>query len=245
MPFETPIPIRLAIQNVADGKYVLPAIQREFIWEPEQIELLFDSLLRGYPISSFLFWEVPRKQVNDWQFYKFLTHYHELNAKHNEPAKLSPDREVTAVLDGQQRLTALVISLTGSYASRLKNKHRSNLAAYPVKTLYIDLLHPADESEEQKYFAIEFLTADQATADTVRFWVPFPELFEKIKNVRDILMFMAMQRISGAPDAQREFAARTLGTIYEALNTQGNVNFFLEREADMEKVLQIFIRIAI
>jgi hypothetical protein len=61
MPFETPIPIRQAVQNVLDGKYVLPAIQREFIWEPEQIELLFDSLLRGYPISSFLFWEVPRQ----------------------------------------------------------------------------------------------------------------------------------------------------------------------------------------
>jgi hypothetical protein len=52
MPFETPIPIRQDVQNVLDGKYVLPAIQREFIWEPEQIELLFDSLLRGYPIRQ-------------------------------------------------------------------------------------------------------------------------------------------------------------------------------------------------
>src|SRR5450759_371814 len=82
MPFETPIPIRLAVQNVLDQKYVLPAIQREFIWEPHQIELLFDSLLRGYPISSFLFWEVPRNQIKDWQFYTFLTHYHEKNATH-------------------------------------------------------------------------------------------------------------------------------------------------------------------
>jgi uncharacterized protein with ParB-like and HNH nuclease domain len=106
LPFETPIPIRLAVQNVLDGKYVLPAIQREFIWEPEQIELLFDSLLRGYPMSSFLFWEVPAKQVSDWQFYKFLTHYHALNAKHNLPAQLIGRREVTAVLDGKQRLTA-------------------------------------------------------------------------------------------------------------------------------------------
>jgi len=78
--------------------------------------------------------------VKDWQFYKFLTHYHELNAKHNEPAQLTGDRDVTAVLDGQQRLTALSVALTGSYASRTKNKRRSNLAAYPVKKLYIDLL---------------------------------------------------------------------------------------------------------
>lgn len=243
MPFETPIPIRQAIQNILDGKYVLPAIQREFIWEPEQIELLFDSLLRGYPISSFLFWEVPRSQVNDWQFYRFLTHYHEYNARHNAPAQLTGDRDVTAVLDGQQRLTALVIALTGTYASRTKNKQRSNLAAYPVKKLYIDLLWPADDTDEQKFYAIRFLTTEEAAADTARFWVPFPELFSKIKNVSHVLMFMAMERISSAPQERRDFAARTLGMICETFNTLGNVNFFLEREADLDKVLQIFIRI--
>ena len=243
MPFETPIPIRVAVQNVLDGKYVLPAIQREFIWEPDQIELLFDSLLRGYPISSFLFWEVPAKQAKLWQFYKFLTHYHELNSKHNDPAQLNGERDVTAVLDGQQRLTALVIALTGSYAGRLKNKRRSNLAAYPVKKLYIDLLNRADETDEQKFYAIEFLTPEEVAADAARLWVSLPELFSKIKSVNDVLMFMAMERISGAPKEQREFAARTLGSLCEALNTLGNINFFLEREADLEKVLQIFIRI--
>jgi hypothetical protein len=150
---------------------------------------------------------------------------------------------VIAVLDGQQRLTALVVGLTGSYAGRLKNKRRSNLAAYPVKKLYIDLLNRADETDEQKFYAIAFLTLEEAAADTDRFWVSFPELYSKIKNVNDVLMFMAMERISGAPEKQREFAARTLGSICETVNTLGNVNFFLEREADLEKVLQIFIRI--
>ncbi|MEY9424934.1 uncharacterized protein with ParB-like and HNH nuclease domain [Bradyrhizobium ottawaense] len=243
MPFETPISIRQAVQNVLDGKYVLPAIQREFIWQPEQIELLFDSLLRGYPISSFLFWEVPRTQVNDWQFYKFLTHYHEYNARHNSRAQLSGDRDVTAVLDGQQRLTALLIGLTGTYASRTKNKQRSNLAAYPVKKLYIDLLGLADESDEQKFYAIRFLTEDEALSDEARFWVSFPELFTRIKNVGDVLMFMTMNRISSAPQEKRELAAQTLAKICESFNTLGNVNYFLEREADLEKVLQIFIRI--
>jgi transposase len=36
----------------------LPAIQREFVWRPDQIIQLFDSLLRRYPVGSFLFWEV-------------------------------------------------------------------------------------------------------------------------------------------------------------------------------------------
>lgn len=41
-----------------NSQYFLPAIQREFVWKQEQIVQLFDSILRGYPISSFLFWEL-------------------------------------------------------------------------------------------------------------------------------------------------------------------------------------------
>jgi catechol 2,3-dioxygenase-like lactoylglutathione lyase family enzyme len=42
----------------SEQKYFLPAIQREFVWKPEQIIELFDSIMRGYPISSFLFWQL-------------------------------------------------------------------------------------------------------------------------------------------------------------------------------------------
>ena len=58
MGFETPITISKAIGEIQSNKYLLPAIQREFVWSAEQIESLFDSLLRGYPIGSFLFWKV-------------------------------------------------------------------------------------------------------------------------------------------------------------------------------------------
>ena len=49
------------IKDVIDAinkDYFLPAIQREFVWEPAQIEKLFDSILGDYPIGSFLFWKV-------------------------------------------------------------------------------------------------------------------------------------------------------------------------------------------
>ncbi len=36
----------------------LPAIQREFVWQPEQICRLFDSLMQGYPFGTFLYWRV-------------------------------------------------------------------------------------------------------------------------------------------------------------------------------------------
>ena len=50
------------LQEIADWqlypektKVELPSIQRGFVWKPKQVEDLWDSLLRGYPIGSFLF----------------------------------------------------------------------------------------------------------------------------------------------------------------------------------------------
>ena len=243
MPFETPITIRQVVQNILDGKYVLPAIQREFVWDTVQIEMLFDSVLRGYPISSFLFWNIPERHAEQWQFYQFLMAYHEANARHNEPVKLGSGRDVTAVLDGQQRLTSLVIGLVGSYSYRLANKRRTNLSAYPERKLYIDLMQEADDVDGDKRYALRFLTADEAASDQKRWWVAMPELFKKVRSVSDVLTFMASEKISSAPASQREFAANTLGRLCECLNTDPAINFFLERDADLDKVLQIFIRI--
>ncbi len=243
MPFETPITIRQTVQNVLDGKYVLPSIQREFVWNTAQIEMLFDSILRGYPISSFLFWSIPEGHAGKWQFYRFLTAYHEALARHNEPAQLGSRQDVTAVLDGQQRLTSLVIGLAGTYACRLPNKRRSNLSAYPERKLYIDLMHPADESDGEKRYALRFLTAEEAGVDAERWWVAIPEIFKKMRCVADVLAFMTDEKISSAPKSQRDFAANTLARLCECFNTEPAINYFLEKDGDLDKVLQIFIRI--
>jgi len=50
----------------------LPAIQRKFVWSIDQIEVLFDSLIRGYPINSLMSWEVKdEKTKKDYRFYQF------------------------------------------------------------------------------------------------------------------------------------------------------------------------------
>ena len=78
MAYETPITISKAITNIQKKKYVLPAIQREFVWDNNQIEMLFDSLMRDYPIGTFLFWKVERENISDFQFYEFLNNYPEM-----------------------------------------------------------------------------------------------------------------------------------------------------------------------
>lgn len=47
MAFQTPITIRKAIESIRRKEHVLPAIQREFVWDTDQICRLFDSLMRG------------------------------------------------------------------------------------------------------------------------------------------------------------------------------------------------------
>ena len=103
MGFAQPISIKTAVTNIDKKQYLLPAIQREFVWSTEQIETLFDSIMRGYPISSFLFWEVNQDNIPKYQFYEFVRNYHERDNRHNEKANLAGEKSVTAILDGQQR----------------------------------------------------------------------------------------------------------------------------------------------
>lgn len=59
MPFEDAKTIADVLRGIQQLTYVLPAIQREFVWDPDtQVTRLFDSLMRGYPIGGFLSWVV-------------------------------------------------------------------------------------------------------------------------------------------------------------------------------------------
>lgn len=58
MAFQTPRSIEDVLGAIHRREYLMPAIQREFVWGPQQIVRLVDSLMRGYPVGSFLLWDV-------------------------------------------------------------------------------------------------------------------------------------------------------------------------------------------
>ena len=58
--------IREAVDSVDKKRYLLPAIQREFVWSTGQIECLFDSLMRDYPIGIFLVWHVEKENIRNY-----------------------------------------------------------------------------------------------------------------------------------------------------------------------------------
>ena len=72
--FDT-VSINDVLKNI-NHSYLLPAIQRKFVWKSEQIEKLFDSIMQGYPINTFMFWKITDKNIkNDHKFYDFLLDY--------------------------------------------------------------------------------------------------------------------------------------------------------------------------
>ncbi len=242
MPFEAPMTIKDVLGKIVETGYVLPSIQREFVWDTDQIEKLFDSIMRDYPIGSLLLWEIPPAKIESYKFYRFLDKYHELDARHNPPLTLSRVAGVRAVLDGQQRLTALVIGLLGSYAEKLPNKRRTNKAAYPVKYLCLDLLNPAGEEAPEFRYRLRFLADDEMRADNEELWVRAADLYRKLKNISDVTSFLMRDEIRTASKDRASFAADTLGKFYECVNSKLSINYFLERDGNLEKVLQIFIR---
>ncbi|MDF2544785.1 MAG: hypothetical protein K0S47_4503 [Herbinix sp.] len=68
MSFQTPLTVCEIINDIHSKKYLLPSVQREFVWKPEQIKKLFDNLMRDYPINSFLFWKVPKEKLPNLNF---------------------------------------------------------------------------------------------------------------------------------------------------------------------------------
>ncbi|SDM11156.1 Uncharacterized conserved protein, contains ParB-like and HNH nuclease domains [Catalinimonas alkaloidigena] len=243
MAYQTPITIKDAITRIQKRKFVLPSIQREFVWNPDQIEQLFDSLMREYPISTFLLWKVDKSRIQDFQFYEFLKDYHEKNATHNSKADLSADEDVIAILDGQQRLTSLYIALRGSYAKKIPYYRWDSPHAFPKRKLYLNLLRPAEEMEMEYDF--QFLTSDEAKARDGYWWFEVGQIldFDDISKTMQFLMLQGLMDTSIYLVEQTSYALNTLTKLFNIIHQKGTLSYFQEEGEALDKVLQIFIRI--
>lgn len=239
MAFQTPITIKEALAAIQDQTYVLPAIQREFVWSPDQIASLFDSLMRGYPIGSFLFWQVEASKSQEYTWYGCIREYHQRNARHCPVLDLPP-RALVSILDGQQRLTALNIGLRGSYAEKEPHRRWSNPDAFPKKRLYVNLLELAPDDDRRLKYDFRFLTEARAQVrDDQHFWFPVCDVFGIASN-DDYAVIETLQDRGIADNRQ---ASRTLHRLYQLVHKDLVIPYFAEREQDLDKVLNIFIRV--
>jgi len=241
MSFQAPITISEAIFNVHNKKYLLPAIQREFIWDTFQISRLFDSLLKDFPIGSFLFWKVEKQKIKAYQFYEFLRNYHEKYNKHNPKADTRGIEGIIAILDGQQRLTSLYVGLKGTYAYKLPRKFWDNDAAFPERKLYLNLLKTSDHIELEYDF--KFLTEEEAKKrDENSYWFRVGDILDLQKEV-DVNRYLIKNQIMKLDEEKAEFANEVLFKLHSVIHKDRIINYYLEQDDKLDKVLNIFIRV--
>lgn len=230
--------IRDTLKAVQNSNYVLPAIQREFVWKPEQICRLFDSLMQGYPFGTFLYWKVEKANSNRYKFYGFVCNYHERDNPHCPQLPTFHDSDLTAVLDGQQRLTALNIGLCGSMAWRVPYKWKNNPNAYPIRHLYLDLLAKHGESEESgEKYRFEFLTEEQVSSSD------FGVCWFKVSDILGMQSGPPMLAWLITRSQEKNIQAfTTLDQLYQVVHNRNLISYYEERDQSLEKVLNIFIR---
>lgn len=243
MGFMPPMTVADALSKIHRKAWVLPAIQREFVWNPDQIRTLFDSLMRGYPMGSFLLWGLEKEQVGKFTFYDFVTDYHELKAPYAPKANVPKGADVIAVLDGQQRLTALNVGLYGSYAEKLPGKWAANPDAYPKTRLYLNIIsEPGDEDLGMSY-NLQFLTESEGSAefDGVRPWFRVADILG-LANSGPAIMSQLLTR--GVTDpAHQEAAFAAINQLYDGIRNQQVINAYQEDSQDPDRVLDIFVRV--
>jgi uncharacterized protein with ParB-like and HNH nuclease domain len=170
------------VENI-NYSYLLPAIQREFVWETSDIVDLFDSLLRDYPIGALLQWNLSAEEAQAQPKYRFVTHYVDepnfpqslTTPTHRNPPHNSEDplpSPVKLVLDGQQRLTALNIGLTGSFYERKHNHPRNKASSWVQKRLYLNLLSDPQTADSELGNKYDFSFRSEQSATANAYWYP-------------------------------------------------------------------------
>ena len=241
MTFQPAVTVEKILGQIHQKKYLLPAIQREFVWSPDQVRTLFDSLMRGYPIGSFLLWNVTPDSAGKYTYYDFLTNYHERDAPYAEKAVVPHGQGIVAVLDGQQRLTALNIGVYGSYAEKKKYAWWNSSNAFPVKRLYLNVMADADPDDLGLRYDLRFLTAVEAAHDNSGHsaWFRVGEVLE-LANTGPAMMAALQAR---GIDLNELASYERLNALYEALRSFQPINAYLEEGQDADKVLDIFVRV--
>jgi hypothetical protein len=122
------MPVRVLMNDVASGEYVIPYFQRGFEWEPSMVSELFTSILQDYYTGLLLFWE-----LND----------HRAEQEQWDPVwgSTTAERPDKAVLDGQQRLSSLY------YTIHNPEKRFPNRKSYYV--FYVDLIKVLNDDYDE------------------------------------------------------------------------------------------------
>jgi len=204
------------------GGFWLPNIQRPFVWKKEQIERLYDSILREYPIGTLLVW----KTISDLKRRKFIDNYKSGISLANFYIPQDTTQKMM-VLDGQQRLQSLFIGLLGSYDG---------------EELYINILSGDLVAPEDIKFDFKFKSASTAQFP----YVLFKDLvFTDKKPKERVKQIMSVNNVQ---EDKEDRIYENVELIRDVFCTQENILYQLVDSVDRpntykeEDIVEIFIR---
>ena len=236
-----------AVNYVDNGKYVMPAFQRQYVWSMDKIEKLWDSILQGYPISTFLFWHIDNNNIsNDTYVCDFMREIRFDSSKKADEVNYDlriVDLSITdtAILDGQQRLTSLYISLLGKTGIRSKNQRRSN-DTQTITKLLIELnknrIDVQDEFNIKKY-DIKF-TDKIGKIDPTQFEIKniLKEEFRNINSRYDTIE----NTIKNVPFDSKDYARDLLNNLCSKVYEEKLIRYTEIFEMTQEDALEMFVR---
>lgn len=120
------------ISEIQKGQIKVPKFQRNFVWSLDKTAKLLDSILKGYPIGTFILWET-NERLNDIK-----------NIGNLELPAVPDDMKVQYVLDGQQRITSLYAAYLGAEIQKEGEKKVTDYA-----NIFVDLEGDVDNNDEQ------------------------------------------------------------------------------------------------
>ena len=243
------ITIYEAMANIKSGKYVMPAFQRQFVWSMEQIEKLWDSILLDYPIATFLFWHVDDNNVTwDTYFCNFLTSVTFDNRKQADSVNFElTDIDVsitdTAILDGQQRLTSLYLSLFGESYIRQKYARKSKGGSTVTKLLIELNKNKLDIDDEDEYNSKKY---------DIRFSEKVGRLSPTQFELRNILQEKfhdestrsksIEEAIVNVPTDSKEYARNILKKLCQKIFEEKLIRYTETQDMNQDDALEMFVR---
>lgn len=209
----------------------LPHMQRPFVWKKEQILLLLDSIMRGYPIGEMLVWNTNYQLVR-----RFLVKTYD----DHEPSKFEYDKQPNEdskylILDGQQRLQSLYLSLWGTYNGQ---------------SIYFDVLSGKKPNEIGMLYLFNF--SDKESRADKPTWLLLKDLvYDDLEN------FAIRKRVISALEASsvhlssddKELIEQNIDKLRKVFREDKVARAYVVRDTkdesgniDVDRILEIFVR---
>lgn len=193
----TPHPIETLLAWVKSGEIAIPEIQRPFVWEATQVRNLLDSLYQGYPVGYLIAWRNPTVKLKDG----------------------TPSAGKKILIDGQQRVTALMAALLGR-----------EILTKDYKTTRIKIaFHPKEE---------RFEVSNPAIQKDVAWIADLADLFSPNAKLLQLTKAYAVAN----PGIDEDALFGTLEKLRKIVNNHVGL-IELAEDLDIETVAEIFIRV--